>query len=539
MGIKHDILQDICSLAISQVQDLYPTLRLMFIPHEDGRLHEVVALSEHEVMRHPAGKIAQTILDKNNNRDLSSFLGLAIHQKPKWFGLASEENILALFNINIDEFSDPKDTRRAVYHLIWHAIDLLEIRQRPEYAAKFRKGPMIPKRSPMNLARLNLQADVFSAVLAGLQGEEDALDTLALKRARDSILPVHARRAEDYPFVVGLESAKYAYDAILSSKPVKSKYMRVSRQLALEIGRTYDDKSIRRWWQFSEPAQDMAWRNVSAENILGCAVFTSDDAFVRANGHLVADTSGITPTPATKLGDGYNAYASQERNQILHREMVERTFEEAIAKGVREESGQPLIAAANEQNENLAEGNILGWCAHALQAAARAFEGAHSTGISPAQAARLEFEGTKDSTPWESLKRIGESIIEKKRQGLAVTLGSIAEIANNNPAYAPVLGSIRVTMKDPGYIQKLEAANDFALRGPAANAPSGPAPAAAAPKAPAPAAPAFSMPMPMPYPGPGMGMGGHSSHAAARHNAIMERLRREQQSPPDNDKQDT
>ena len=118
--------------------------------------------------------------------------------------------------------------------------------------------------------------------------------------------------------------------------------------------------------------------------------------------------------------------------------------------------------------------------------------------------------------------------------------GQHCRIANNNPAYAPVLGSIRVTMKDPGYIKKLEAANDFALRGPSA-APSGPslgpAPAAPTPKAPAPAAPAYAPPV-MSAPGLGMGSGGRSN-AAARHNAIMERLRREQQSPPDNDKKDT
>lgn len=526
MGIKHDILQDLCNLAIAQVQDLYPKLRMMFIPHEDGRLHEVIALSEYEVLQHPAGKIAQGILNKNNNRELSSFLGLAIHQQAKWMGLSSEESILALFNINTNEFDEPKDARRAIYHLVWHAIDLLEIRQRPEYAAKFRKGPMIPKRSPMNMARLNLQADVFAGVMGGLQGEENALDTLAHQRAVDSILPVHARRAEDYPFVIGVESAKYAYEQILASKPMRNKYMTVARQLAIEIGRAYDDKSIRRWWQFSEPAQDMAWRNIAPDMILGCAVSTSDDAFVRATGHLVSDTSGVAPMPLAKLGGSYNAYINQDRNQILHRELMEKTFEEAIARGVQEESGQPLIAAANEQNENMAEGNILGWCASALQAAARAFEGAHSNGISPAQAARLEFEGTKDSTSWDSLKKLGETIIDKKRQGLAVTLGSIAEICNNNPAFAPVLGSIRVTMKDPGYIKKLEAANDFVLHGPA-NAPATPAPAAPGPKSPAPAAmPAYSAPA---FSAPGLGMGS-SSNAAARHHAIIEKMRREQQS---------
>lgn len=527
MGIKHDILQDLCNLAMAQVRELYPGLRLMFIPHEAGKLHEVVALSEHEVAQHPAGKIALGILEKHNNRELSSFIGLAIHRKAKWLGLSSDESLLALFNINTNEFDNPKDLRRTIYHIVWHAIELVDIRQRPEYAVKFKSGPMVPKRSPMNLARLNIQADAFAAVMSGLQGEENALETLARRRAMDSLSPVHTRRAEDYPFVISLEAARYAYKEIMAHKPARSKYMSIARQLAIEIGHTFDDKSIRRWWQFSEPAQDMAWRNLTPERIIGCAVYTSDDAFVRATGHLISDTVDIVPMALSKLGSSYNAYVNHEKNQILHREIMEQTFEKAIARGLQEDSGQPLVAAANEQNENLVDGKIFGWCANALQAAARAFEGAQSNGISPVQAARLEFEGTKDTTTWDTLKKIGETIIEQKRQGFAVTLGSIAEICNNAPAYATVLGSVRITMKDPNYIQKLEAANDLALRGPSA-APSATPSAApsAAPKTPQPNSPVYAG-----TPGfsaPGMGLGGGGSNAAARHQASLERLRQQQ-----------
>ncbi len=519
MGIKLDIIKDVCNLVIRQVQDLHPNLQMIFISHEISRFHEVVATSEYELSQHPAGKVAQTILEKNNNRDLSSFLGMAIHNEVKWLGLSSKDSILALFNLNIDEFDNPKDLRRAVYHLAWHAIDLLEVRQRPEYAAKFKAGPMIPKRSPMNLARLNLQADVFSAIMSGLQGEDDALDVLAKQRAMDSIAPVHERRAEDFPFVIAMEAAKYAYNELLELKPAKSKYMTYAYQTAIEVGRTFDDISIRKWWGFSEPAQNMSWRTIDAKTILGCAVYTSDDPFVRSIGHLVSDITLIEPLSGGLLGNTFNAYQHNEQHHVLHRELVEKAFEEAIAHGVREESGQPLIAAANAQNENLAEGNILGWCANALQAAARAFDSAMLTGISPQQAARMEFEGSKDSTSWDKLKKIGETIVDQKRKGFAVTMGSVAEICNSNPAFAPVLSSIRVTMKDPDYIKKLEAANDLSIKGPAPSAaPSGP-------KIQTPAPPAYTGPT---FSAPAPGMGG-SSNAAARHHAIMERMRAEKQ----------
>lgn len=510
MAIKEDILQEICNLATRQVQELYPDVQAMFIPHAGGMFHEVISTSEHEAAKHPAGKIARSILEKNNNREQSSFLGMAISHQVKWLGLASNDKMLALFNLNTDDFKDAKDARRTIYHLAWHAIDLVEVRRRPEYVSKFRSGPMIPKRSPMNLARLNLQSDVFSAIMCGLQGEENALDVLAKQRALDSISPVHARRAEDYPYVIALEAAQYAYSELAVLKPPRSKYMQYARQMAIEVGQTFDDKSIRQWWGFSEPGQDMAWRNFPKEIILGCAIHTSEDPFVRATGHLIADITGLMPLSGLKLGASYNAYANTQANQVLHREMMEKTFEEAMARGVETESGQPLLLAANEQNEHLAEGVIMGWCGHALQAAARAFENALSSGISPIQAARLEFEGNKDATTWDMLKKIGDAIIDQRRKGYAVTLGNVAEIANENPTFAPVLGSIRVTMKDPSYIQKLEAANDLSLR------PASPAPSTAAPSAPVPKGPEVPA-----YSAPTMAAPGLGGNAATRHRAAM------------------
>lgn len=488
MGVEPENLEEICNLVSRQIEELYPSMETAFIFHTSGMFHEIVETADHTVFKHPSVQIAQNILEKNSGREQSSFLGMAINHELKWMGLASKENLLALFNVNTDDFETPLSARQEIYHLVWHAIDLIEVRKRPEYASKFRSGPMIPKRSPMNLARLNLQADVFSAVMCGLQGEEKALENLAKRRAIDSILPIHLKRAEDYPYVIALEAAQYAYAELLAMKPPRNKYMFYARQLAIEVGRAFDDKSIKDWWGFSEPAQDMAWRKFPQEIILGCAVHTSENPFVRATGHLVSEIANLVPISGLKLGDAYNAFAPSEHNQMLHREIMEKTFEEAASKGMAEESGAPFILAANQQNEDLAEGIILGWCGNALQAAAKAFENALSSGVSPLQAARLEFEGTKDTTSWESLRNVGDAVIEQKRKGYGVTLGNVAEICNNNPLFAPVLGSIRMTIKDPAYIQKLQAANDYNLahQGPK---PSGPAFAAPEPNAPVPQAP--------------------------------------------------
>jgi len=518
MVLKQDALNDICELTTKQVQDLYPDLQLMFIPHESGQFHEIIETNEHEVLKHPAGKIAKSILEKNATRELSSFLGMAIDHQVKWLGLSSRENVLGLFNINTSEFTGPKDARRGIYHLAWHAIDLFEIRQKPEYASKFRSGPMIPKRSPLNMARLNLQADIFSAIMSGLMGEEDALDALAHLRAKDSIAPIYTRRAEDYPYVIALETAKYAYNELQALKIPRAKYMHYARQVAIEVSQAFDETNIKQWWGFSEPAQDMAWRNFSPELILGCSIYTSEDTFVRATAHLVSDISDIAPAKGVKLSGTYNPFATQESNQLLHRELVEKAFQEAMARGVAEESGQPLLLAANAQNADLVEGRILGWCANALQAAAKAFEGAVSSGISPAQAAALEFQSTKEDATWDSLKKIGDNVVEQKRKGFAITMNDISDMAASKPEFAFVATSVKATMSDPSYVQQLSLTKELAVK---------PVGLAAAPVTPAPKAAPTTPHIAIGPAGPSLG-GAANPKVIAHQRAMLEKLRAEQ-----------
>ncbi|MFA7457295.1 MAG: hypothetical protein WCY57_07615, partial [Micavibrio sp.] len=449
MTLRQDIVEDICALTARQVQELYPTLQLMFIPHENGQFGAVVEAREHETINHPAAKIARAILEKNTARDLSGFLGMAIEHKVKWFGLSSREYILALFNVNLGDFETAKDARRGLYHMAWHAIELFDVRQRPQYISKFRSGPLVPKRSPMNFARLNLQADLFSAIMCGLMGDEDSLDDLAHRRAQDSVAPVYTRRAEDYPFVIAHETARFALERLREMNPERPKFIYYARQVAIEVSQTFDEANIRQWWGFSEPAQDMAWRDFSANTILGCAVNTSADPFVRATAHLVSDLTQIRPLSRVDVSGTYNAFAGQEQNQMLHREMIEKTFQEAMARGVEMESGQPLLLAAYEQNEKLTEGRIIGWCANALQAAARAFENALVTGVSPSQAAALEFESTKNETDWDTLKKIGETVTEQRRSGFTVTLNSLADMCNGQPAFSVISASLQNSINTP------------------------------------------------------------------------------------------
>lgn len=518
MGINQQSLQNICSTATKQVRDLYPDLQTVFIPHAAGLFHQIVETGEYEIFDHPAGAIARTIMEKSDNRDESSFLGMAIHTEVKWFGFASKDKMLALFNANHDEFENENQARRMIYHLTWHALDLAELRQRPEYSGKFRSGPMIPKRSPMNLARLNLQADIFASVMSGLYGDEDAIADISFRRALDTLSPVSIRRAEDYPFCIAMESTQYAFGELKKLKISPAKYMYFARQIAVEVSQAFSEVNIRRWWNFSEPAQDMIWRDIEKSIVLGAAMSTSEDPHVRAIGHLVHDITHIEPAQGEALFYQYNSFANTEHSKALHREMIEKALEDAIALGLVQASGLPLFNVANAQNEQLAEGRILGWCANAMQAAARAFENALSNGASPEVAARMEFEGTRHNPEWNTLKQLGETIVGQKRGGFGATLGQVAEICSKSPAFASVMGAIKTTLNDPSYVRKLEAANDFLL-GNVSPAMAGPSPSTPAPTTPNIAPTNAFIPA-----GPGLGGGG-----AARNRMAQLHQQREQQ----------
>jgi len=336
------------------------------------------------------------------------------------------------------------------------------------------------------------------------------------------------QRAEDYPFLIAMEATAFAFAEIDRAQLPPQRFIEAARKTSIEVGRAFDEGSLRKWWAFSEPAQDMAWRGIEKEEILGAAVNTSEDPYIRATGYLVSEVAQIEPLPATNLLKIYNAYTDQDRNQTLHREMMETAFAEAIALGLEEESGRPFLNVANVQNEGLLEGRILGWCASALQAAAKAFENALANGMSPSQAARLEFEGARGQMGWDAIKDLGDSIVAQKRHGNALTLGHIAEVSSANPIFAPVLNALRVTMNDPVYLMKLQAANDLDfIPAPEPMAPSPSAPVLqAAPKM----APAMMAPLPRgPGMAPGMGMGGGGNMAAHMQRQRLLQQQRDQQ----------
>ena len=520
MVVSTKEIQNFCIATSQDVARLYDGLRLHFIVHQKSQLRDAIALADHDLANHPAAETARSILRKEIKNESSNFLGLAISSKSKFLGFKKIENILGLFNVNADQFNSLEEAKQQILHLTWHAIDLYDIRKRPEYNSRFAKGAMIPKRSPLNLSKSHLQADAFVCIYQSLEtGAKEITSDLAKKRAMQSLCPITHFKAESYPFVVAMEACEFAIEEILSKGVAPADKLKTARDISLDIGHAFDEQSIKKWWKYALPAQDMAWRGAQTSEILGAALNTSDNPFVRSIAFLVDEILDVEPASAEELKDFYNSYLDTEKVFNMHKELIDAAFEKAIADGLKESSPEAFMIAANKQNENLTDGKILGWCANALQNAGKAFDSALKSGTAPDQAARMNFETADQSPDWDSLKKLGKKIIGEKREGFAITMGHIAEVCHNNPAFTNVLDSIKITMNDPSYIQKLEAANDlnFVPAGPAINAP---APKGPAPNAPGPKGPEFSgpsqAPTPTPMPAPGMGGPGGGGNRSAQ-----------------------
>lgn len=515
MPPKTERIRSLCKATAKQVEDAYPALQLCYITHEKGRFSDAIALKEHEIEAHPASEHAQTILKKFINQEYSSFLGLAIAQKPVLFGLRRKDALLGLININTDMYKTTEDALHDIQNLAWHAIDLMKIRRNPNYKERFKNGAMIPKRSAYNTAKANLKADAFAATLSGIQSKKEHVRRISTKRATDALLPISARRAEDYPFVVATEPAEFAFEELMERNISKSAAVTESERIAKEVTAIVDESGIgiEQWWNFARPAQDMAWRGFNCGEILGAAVNTSEDPYIRAIGYLIADITNIEPKTAVDLMSKYNAFISSEQNERLHNDMVDSVFEDLVITSLRDENCDAMLLTAHSQNEILTEGNILGWCASALQAAAEAFEKAVRMGKNPDEAARSEFENKTSLTTWNDMAVLGQKIVERKRQGYVMALGHVADICEQNGAWKEVLNAVRKTMTDESHLKKLAAANE--LNALPQIAPKGLGPAAAPAMT---TGPTYQTPAPA-LPTPGLG---DNSHTARRQRFLLD-----------------
>lgn len=452
-----------------QVHAIWPDVTFCTIVHRRGQRADEAEIIFSGMRNHPAyDAVRQLWRGRGAGSENSAFIGLALGRSKGFMGFGQKDSLVSVITFNIDQYEHESDALFDLYHLTGQAVELIEFYKNSSRQENLRQGPLRAKRNQLGESRANLRADIFSAMMMAANGFKDAPSYLARKRGIESLSASALHMPENYPYPLATETTQYAVEKFLS-KDGGERSLKSAHRLALNVTKTFDENNIKTWWDFVNPCQAMAWTGQPMENILGAAVHTCPDPFIKATGYLVSEITHTPPSSGTNLGHiGYNPFVSIEINRLNHERSVDDTFEMALAHGIEAESSLPLLKYANMQNEALTSGKIMGWCAVALQSAAKAFDTAKMRGLPADRAARLEFQGTRTQTDWETLYRIHGHVTQERRNGYAVTLPDLEVFCDNDPAFKPVLESVGMTLKDPAYTQKLSAMHEISRPAPRA-----------------------------------------------------------------------
>lgn len=510
MSAQESIKQEVSGIAqaiAAHIHEKFPQFTLHFVLFRRGELQDESEKILSNLKGHACESAANNLLRKPNMPENSTFLGIASGSDRKFFGFRSRPQFLGFVLLNTDFFKTVQDAQFELYHLTAQALDTYQLIQQKQLNIKDKDIILLPKRNQLALARSNLRSDIFSALMMQQKGAETAAHDLAVSRGRRSLSPQTHYRPEDYPFAISKDVMDYSIQNFIKEKREDNLFSLFN--LSGKIATSFDKYNLKSWINFASPAQTMAWNGFTPEQILGMAVYTSPDPFVKATGNLICELTDIVPDKEASSQAVSNPYLDDSINKINHARLTEEIFELAIMHAVQSESHLPLITIANNQNEELLKGRVMGWCADALQSAARTFEVTLKKGLPPAPASRIEFQRLAANSNWDSLEGLNDYMVAQRRSGRAMTFSEISEWCSNRVELKPVLESIQMTMADPAYAQKLAAANELPVPGPRTPAPTSPA------MQPSPAS-GFA-------PNPGMGgmMGGGGAVLPQRQNVIV------------------
>lgn len=472
MSLQLDAVAQLCQQISKQVRENYKSLTVHFVVHHNGHRNEALGVAAQEIIRHPAAETAMRLMQKPRLNEESALLGTAVAKKNMFMGLAWRDHLLALCTMNIDHLKNMKEARAQAWHLTWHALDAYNYNGTPDNGSLV-KDIIIRRRSAMEMARAHLQADTFSVLMCALNGDRDAIRNTGILRAMNALTARSAHMPEFYPYAIAMEATEFACRELGRKPPSRRMMIPAALKIARTIDRAIDHDTLMNWFSFCEPAQDMAWRGFSKEDILSAAINTSPDMFVRSTGHMMREMIAVEPSSFLDITDQYSPYADDAINEKLHEKLIEQIFEDIIAKGLSQHNPDPFIKLANKQNEELSEGRMMGWCASGLQAAARILESSAHNGKQTEQLVRREFHDGRNKPDWDTLQNLGNRIVKHQRDGEIITLSRLSEIAGEDKSSRNIQTAVQDTINDPHYQAKMGYVNSPAT---SVSAPRGPAP---------------------------------------------------------------
>lgn len=432
-------LDYILNTARREINDEFPDTTVVFVTHHDGNLEESLQKKQEEIFAHPAGRglWPQLKITAREGAGSSIMAGFTRMERNRYFNLVKKEVFLAVFFVDAGEIpGDDEDAallnKNLAFSLIWKALWMRDAWKKKHPGIKNTDGILTFEPAKAEWLRQRMTAECFSAMLLESRGDKGAISRLLKRRCEQAILPAMHHMPEDHPFPVALDATHLVYKDLKDTAPPGTGPIAHSYFMAQEIGQTYDDMSLKQWLFFCRAAQEMAWAGHNKNEILGAAVYTSGDPYIRSTAYIVAETLNTDPVPLNHT-DFYNPFADDESNERLHFKRCRSVFDDLIGQIGSGTNAAILLREVKRQNAALLDGEPAGWCALALMAA----HGAYKTVVAGGERQALEnaeaaFRKTQEQTDWPQIKKLHRLIVAEKRRGETVTAEKAAAMAAEN-----------------------------------------------------------------------------------------------------------
>jgi hypothetical protein len=444
MKLETASLDHTCNVIRRQFQEERPGLTLFFIVHAAGERDKALSAKRLELFRHPGGPALFTHLQAlhSSQPEHSFFAGMVAEQSRSPLPFLRRKSMLAAFFVSTEDFEDSENPRPQIYQLAWHALSLAESCTNKEHDNFSLKGEIITTPpDAMKEARANMLADAFSAVLMALQGQKSFIRKLAKRRSLMAMQAIPGYEAELYPYPVTADAALLVYEEVLDTLSPKIPQISKAFEITKEIGLTYDDNTIRQWQGFAQAAQEMAWLRFDKSLILSAAIYTSEDAYVRAMAYLVSEILNLEPAPLSGLGT-HNPFTEAEANERLHFKKCEEAFETALEKLKARDPSGFFFNEARRHNERLLESEVAGWAAPGFLKVSEFYKTAVGDAHALAEAAKILFDEENRKISWQSLSEISRIVMRARRRGAAVTSMMLAALCEGHDQFTGIVESV-------------------------------------------------------------------------------------------------
>jgi len=428
------------------ITDEFPDLTLLFIICGEGQQSESFEIKKQEISKHPAAHLLIRHTERLIKSHPPEHFGTCFVEETEKsaFGLIKKQQALAACFINeraLKHFED-KDfaCKVTAYTGAFEAVHLY-------LQSKDRKNEQLKEvdttRLKINALRTKLMADCFAAMILESSGIKNATQTVTKKYCEHTLSTTTDFHPENHPLPMALDGLNVVYKDLKNQTPPKTGLIKHTHFMALEIGNTYDDISLKQWIRFSLGVQDMAWGGYSSNDILSAAVYGSDSPYIRSTAHICAETLNTTPVPL-KDSNIYNPFSEEDANERTHMRACKITFI-ALLERVNE-TGDPslFLEKAREQTKKLFEFRPMGWCAPALIEAENAYRLFKETPTAEEEMIDNAFQAAFAQVKWKDLKTLNRRIIGLSRQGVEVGPEQAIAIMGDDETYAPYKNAFEI-----------------------------------------------------------------------------------------------